>query len=199
MKNTTNKDIVFCTIFLLWLTSIIVCICKSKNIVATGNIINISWTLIMSLLVVFKQFTKFGNWLEHPFEMPSFSSIFNAVTFNKYNKKLITEVLDNPFNARGFYKGTPQYFYNGYWYVLNEQCNRILIRKKIGTSIIKTRSWASPTNSCVLFVMPSFTYLIGKSSSVIYHREWIWWVSIPALFLFWLIVNFKIEKVVKKY
>lgn len=50
----------------------------------------------------------------------------NKLTNHRWDEKLISDILDNPLNARGFYKGNPQYYYNGYWVVLNEKCNRIL-------------------------------------------------------------------------
>ena len=57
--------------------------------------------------------------------------LFHWITRHRWDKKLITEILNDPRNARGFYKWNPQYFYNGYWYVLNLPCNRILKYKKI--------------------------------------------------------------------
>lgn len=57
--------------------------------------------------------------------------LFHIITFNRWNTKLINSILDNPFNARGFYFNNPQYYYNDVWYVLNTKCNRILKQKRI--------------------------------------------------------------------
>ncbi len=57
--------------------------------------------------------------------------LFHWVTNHRFDKKLIAYILKWPSHARGFYKKNPQYFVNGYWYVLNEKCNRILQCKKM--------------------------------------------------------------------
>ena len=63
--------------------------------------------------------------------MKKITKLFHIITFNRWNKELIKNVLDSPSNARGFYKNNPQYYYDGYWVVLNLDCDRILKYEKI--------------------------------------------------------------------
>jgi len=48
--------------------------------------------------------------------------------------------------------------------------------------------------SMTIWLIPTMTYFFGKFGGITYHREWIWWVIIPVLFLGWLLLNFKIKK-----
>ena len=45
-----------------------------------------------------------------------------------------------------------------------------------------------------LWLIPTMSYMFGKSVGVTYHREWIWWVGIPTMFLIWVLLNWKIKK-----
>jgi hypothetical protein len=38
------------------------------------------------------------------------------------------------------------------------------------------------------------SYVVAKIVGVTYHREWIWWVAIPTMFLIWGLLNWKIKK-----
>lgn len=70
-------------------------------------------------------------WILSKKQAEALVKLFHEVTFNRWNKELIREVLDCPLNARGFYKGNPQYHYKGFWVVMNERCNRILKYKRM--------------------------------------------------------------------
>ena len=45
-----------------------------------------------------------------------------------------------------------------------------------------------------LWLIPTMTYVLGKIVGVTYHREWIWWIAIPTMFLIWGLLNWKIKK-----
>jgi hypothetical protein len=59
---------------------------------------------------------------------------------------------------------------------------------------ISKRQNSNLTNSAMLWLLPSLLYFFGKLNGVHYHNEYVWWVSIPILFVIWLIINFKIIK-----
>ena len=45
-----------------------------------------------------------------------------------------------------------------------------------------------------LWWIPMMSYLFMKMNGVEFHREWIWWVGIPTMFLVWVLLNWKIKK-----
>ena len=59
---------------------------------------------------------------------------------------------------------------------------------------IVKRGLQPPVTSITLWSIPTLTYIIGKVGGVEYHREWIWWVVIPVMFLIWVLINWKIKK-----
>ena len=57
-----KKDIVFAIIVILWLTSnISTCLFISADLIAVSNLV---WILIMCALILLKNYTSLGNWLE---------------------------------------------------------------------------------------------------------------------------------------
>ena len=44
-----------------------------------------------------------------------------------------------------------------------------------------------------LWLIPTLTYTFGKIVGVEYHREWIWWMVIPIMFLIWVLINWKFK------
>jgi hypothetical protein len=56
------------------------------------------------------------------------------------------------------------------------------------------RGLQPPVASITLWLIPTLTYTIGKVGGVEYHREWIWWIAIPTMFLLWVLLNWKIKK-----
>ena len=60
--------------------------------------------------------------------------------------------------------------------------------------IVKRSFMSNPKGSMTIWFIPTMFYFFGKVSGMNYHREWIWWVALPALFLSWVLFNFKIKK-----
>ena len=59
---------------------------------------------------------------------------------------------------------------------------------------IVKRSFASqPLGSITLWLIPTMSYLFMKMNGVEFHREWIWWVGIPTMFLVWVLINWRIK------
>ena len=60
---------------------------------------------------------------------------------------------------------------------------------------IKSRSiFTNPILSLQIFLIPLLTYFFGKISGLKYHSEFIWWIILPLLLMFWFITNFKFVK-----
>lgn len=59
--------------------------------------------------------------------------------------------------------------------------------------IIK-RKLARPLNTSILFIFPTIMFVGQKIAGLISHREYLWWITIPSLFILWLFINFKITK-----
>jgi hypothetical protein len=59
---------------------------------------------------------------------------------------------------------------------------------------IVKRENACPICSSTLWLIPTMSYVVAKIVGVTYHREWIWWVAIPTMFLIWGLLNWKIKK-----
>lgn len=60
---------------------------------------------------------------------------------------------------------------------------------------LKKRTFASPSTTITLFLIPLMTYLMGKGMGVKYNSlEWIWIPIILGMFIFWFFINFKIER-----
>ena len=45
-----------------------------------------------------------------------------------------------------------------------------------------------------VWVIPLAMYLFLKLSGIGFYREWLWWITIPIVFVIWLTANWKIEK-----
>jgi hypothetical protein len=61
--------------------------------------------------------------------------------------------------------------------------------------IVKRGLGFNPKESFTLWAIPSMTYLIMKvRGTVSFHKEWLWWVVIPTLFVVWILINWKIKK-----
>ena len=59
---------------------------------------------------------------------------------------------------------------------------------------IKGRSFSNPVGTLIIFLMPFIMYIYLKACGLVAHREWIWVIMIPALIVFWFILNFRIVK-----
>lgn len=60
---------------------------------------------------------------------------------------------------------------------------------------ITKRKYSSPLNSGVIWFMPTMTYiLLSINGAIRPDREYIWFIGLPTLFLFWCFINFKIKK-----
>jgi hypothetical protein len=59
-----------------------------------------------------------------------------------------------------------------------------IVKRETGCAICTSTLWLIPTMS----------YVVGKIIGMTYHREWIWWVAIPTMFLIWGLLNWKIKK-----
>lgn len=61
--------------------------------------------------------------------------------------------------------------------------------------IIRKNSYIYPASTSPLWIIPSITYLVQKLVGLEFNeREYIWWIAIPAVFIFWFLLNFKIIK-----
>jgi hypothetical protein len=60
--------------------------------------------------------------------------------------------------------------------------------------LVKRGFASQPLGSMTLWLIPTFTYIIQKVCGITFHREWIWWVGIPTMFLVWVLLNWKIKK-----
>ena len=45
-----------------------------------------------------------------------------------------------------------------------------------------------------LWWIPIMSYFFMKMNGVKFHKEWIWGVAIPTMFLGWVLLNWKIKK-----
>jgi len=60
---------------------------------------------------------------------------------------------------------------------------------------IKLRESMKGSNIFIVALMPTMTYVMGRVVGVQYnHLEFIWWISIPALWIMFLCLKFKIIK-----
>jgi hypothetical protein len=59
-----------------------------------------------------------------------------------------------------------------------------IVKRETGCAICTSTLWLIPTMS----------YVVGKIIGITYHREWIWWVAIPTMFLIWGLLNWKFKK-----
>ena len=61
--------------------------------------------------------------------------------------------------------------------------------------IIRRNSYIHPASTSPLWIIPSITYLVQKLIGLEFNeREHVWLIGIPAVFIFWFIINFKITK-----
>ncbi len=60
--------------------------------------------------------------------------------------------------------------------------------------LVKRGFASQPLGSMTLWLIPTMSYMFGKVVGITYHREWIWWVGIPTMFLVWVLLNWKIKK-----
>ena len=65
---------------------------------------------------------------------------------------------------------------------------------------IVKREWARPSQSSTIWAIPLMMYIMQKFASVqMNSHEWLWWTVIPALFILWFAINFKIKKYENKH
>jgi hypothetical protein len=58
--------------------------------------------------------------------------------------------------------------------------------------IVRRNSYIHPASTCPLWVIPLITYLVQKLVGLEFNeREYIWWIGISAMFIFWFFLNFK--------
>lgn len=61
--------------------------------------------------------------------------------------------------------------------------------------IVRRNENVNPLETSPLWGISLFSYIMVKGMGIIDpEREWIWWVSIPSLFMVWVIMNWKIVK-----
>ena len=61
--------------------------------------------------------------------------------------------------------------------------------------IRKRDEWSDPKLSMVIWLIPTMGYLLNKMAGIIIPgREWLWFVTIPMLFMTWFMINFVITK-----
>ena len=61
--------------------------------------------------------------------------------------------------------------------------------------IVKRDEWSDPKLSMVIWLIPTMGYLLNKIAGIIIpNREWLWFVTIPMLFMIWFMMNFVITK-----
>jgi len=64
--------------------------------------------------------------------------------------------------------------------------------------LVKRSKHNSPSTTLPMFVIPTFTYSFMKIAGVEFNQyEFIWWIIIPALFISWLYINFKVKEYLK--
>ena len=69
---------------------------------------------------------EYYEWLESKRKKPGLPSL-GVDRENRLEQELIKKILDDRSNANGHdADGNPKYIYNGYEYILNESCNKIL-------------------------------------------------------------------------
>jgi hypothetical protein len=59
--------------------------------------------------------------------------------------------------------------------------------------IIKKKHMCAPCTASLWWI-PTISYSIMSINGVEFHREWIWWVTIPTLILVWGLLNWTIKK-----
>jgi hypothetical protein len=60
---------------------------------------------------------------------------------------------------------------------------------------IVKRKYAQPISTITIVLIPLFTYVLGKAGMLVYNEyEWVWWITIPTLFVLWLVINFKTKR-----
>ena len=60
---------------------------------------------------------------------------------------------------------------------------------------IVKRDSGRPASTATLWVIPIISYTMQKAAGIsINSMEWLWWVTIPAMFVLWLAINYKIVK-----
>lgn len=60
---------------------------------------------------------------------------------------------------------------------------------------IRRRVFGKPMGNSPIWIIPTFTYILLKNvGDIVPNREWVWWVLIPSLFIFWFFINFKIVR-----
>jgi hypothetical protein len=60
---------------------------------------------------------------------------------------------------------------------------------------IVKRDLARPIPTATVWAIPTMSYLIQKSVGVpMNDLEYLWWLTIPSLFVLWMAINYKIVK-----
>jgi len=66
--------------------------------------------------------------------------------------------------------------------------------------VVRINSYISPLSSITLWFIPAFTYLLQKVLGIQHNEyEYVWWIGISAMFIFWFFLNFKIVWKKKNY
>ena len=61
--------------------------------------------------------------------------------------------------------------------------------------IVRRYKYVNPIATTTLWGITLFSYIMAKGMGTINpEREWIQWVTIPSLFMVWVIMNWKIVK-----
>jgi hypothetical protein len=60
---------------------------------------------------------------------------------------------------------------------------------------IVKRDLGRPAATATLWVIPIISYTMQKAAGItMTNLEWLWWVTIPTMFVLWLAINYKIVK-----
>jgi len=59
---------------------------------------------------------------------------------------------------------------------------------------INKRKLSNPKASLSLVLIPLFNYLLLKLLNIEMHKEYLWFIVIPFMFIIWFFLNFKISK-----
>ncbi len=60
---------------------------------------------------------------------------------------------------------------------------------------IAKRDFGRPIATAPLWVVPTISYIMQKGIGITMNNlEWLWWVTIPSMFVLWLAINYKIVK-----
>jgi hypothetical protein len=59
--------------------------------------------------------------------------------------------------------------------------------------VIKRENVCGPCTASLWWI-PTMTYFFMKINGIVsFHNEWLWWVTIPIMFLIWVLINWKFK------